>query len=580
VDIPEIAKIIVEKALRYANPSSPLIEQPFDQAELNDIVKLEDRERFVDRLGSEAIMMDLVLDEPELTRFLRLSQHRMLVSAFVGKLVAFLHSRDVASEGPGSVGFGSDLGDSEASSSEESQEQQSGDAERMLEEQEMMRAEEQEVRQEAQAETMREAEEQARQEEEQIRRMEEASQQESQSYDGERNRKWIEAITAEKDAAPPAPPRTPEPPPPAALVPPPLPVPTDPPWKSIPHKLDRVRLKRPGVDGREYDATIVNVFYATDRRRASAPEVAIEYDWQQSPTGKLEYGECEVSIPDTHVMGGMESPSLLRFEFRPDPQKHIVLWKTTSIEEEAFYEKVRASVAQSEMKDAFVFIHGYNVSFEDAARRTGQFAYDLKFVGAPIFYSWPSNGSFADYIKDENNIIWSTPHFETFLDSLSQRIGAERIHIIAHSMGNRAVCEALRALSYDPNLQLKLTHLVLAAPDIDAGTFSELAATLQKHSARVTLYESSNDKALMASKKLHGNPRAGEPLLVMAGMDTIDASAVDTDFLGHSYWCEEWVVMSDIHSMLDTDQPAARRFGLTPKENAAGEYFEFQRAKS
>jgi esterase/lipase superfamily enzyme len=37
------------------------------------------------------------------------------------------------------------------------------------------------------------------------------------------------------------------------------------------------------------------------------------------------------------------------------------------------------------MKDAFVFIHGYNVSFEDAARRTGQFAYDLKFVGAPIF---------------------------------------------------------------------------------------------------------------------------------------------------------------------------------------------------
>jgi hypothetical protein len=63
-------------------------------------------------------------------------------------------------------------------------------------------------------------------------------------------------------------------------------------------------------------------------------------------------------------------------------------------------------------------------------------------------------------------------------------------------------------------------------------------------------------------------------------MDTIDASAVDTDFLGHSYWCEEWVVMSDIYSMLDSDLPAARRFGLTPKTAAVGEYFEFQRAKS
>ena len=240
-------------------------------------------------------------------------------------------------------------------------------------------------------------------------------------------------------------------------------------------------------------------------------------------------------------MGGMESPSLLRFEFRPDPEKHIVLWKTTSVEEEAFYEEeVSASVAQSERKDAFVFVHGYNVSFEDAARRTGQFAYDLKFVGAPIFYSWPSNGSFADYMKDENNIIWSTPHFEGILHALSQRIGAERIHIIAHSMGNRVVCEALRALSYDPSLQLKLTHLVLAAPDIDAETFAELAALLQRQSKHVTLYESSSDKALMASKKLHGNPRAGEPVLVIDGMDTIDASGVDTDFLGHSYWSEEW----------------------------------------
>ncbi len=390
------------------------------------------------------------------------------------------------------------------------------------------------------------------------------------------------------------PPSSPSPPPPkqaAAAAPP---APTSPPptdlnwmasrhdWMASRHELDGVRPKRPGVDGREYDATIVNVFYATDRRRASALEAAIEieYDWRQSPTGKLEYGECEVSIPGTHVMGGMESPSVLRFEFRPDPQKHIVLWKTTCVEEEAFYEKVSASVARSEMKDAFVFVHGYNVSFEDAARRTGQFAYDLKFVGAPIFYSWPSNGRFADYIKDENNVIWTTPHLENFLHSLSQRIGAERIHVIAHSMGNRAVCEALRALSYDPNLQLKLTHLVLAAADIDASTFSELAAMLQRHCTHVTLYESSNDKALMASKRLHGNPRAGEPLLVIAGMDTIDASAVDTDFLGHSYWSKEWVVMADINSMLETDRPAIKRFGLKPMQSAEGEYFEFQRAKS
>ena len=71
----------------------------------------------------------------------------------------------------------------------------------------------------------------------------------------------------------------------------------------------------------------------------------------------------------------------------------------------------------------------------------------------------------------------------------------------------RAICEALRPLSFDPSLQLQLTYLVLAVADIDVQTFSEPAAMLQKHSSHVTLYESSNDKALMASKKLHRPPR-------------------------------------------------------------------------
>jgi esterase/lipase superfamily enzyme len=78
-------------------------------------------------------------------------------------------------------------------------------------------------------------------------------------------------------------------------------------------------------------------------------------------------------------------------------------------------------------------------------------------VGAPIFYSWPSNGKTADYFKDETNITWSTPHLEEFLGLIAQKSGAERIHIIAHSMGNRAVCDALKALSYDRTSQLKFT---------------------------------------------------------------------------------------------------------------------------
>jgi hypothetical protein len=189
-------------------------------------------------------------------------------------------------------------------------------------------------------------------------------------------------------------------------------------------------------------ATLVQVFYATDRMPMTGPTDFIKYESQRSNNGNLTYGKCEVSIPQIHKIGKLETPSILRLEFRPNPKKHIILSHTYSMGESDFFELLRSSIAKSAAKDAFVFVHGYNVSFEDAARRTGQIAYDLDFVGAPIFYSWPSNGKTADYLKDETNITWSTPHFERFLGLLAHESGAERIHIIAHSMGNRAVCDA------------------------------------------------------------------------------------------------------------------------------------------
>ncbi len=143
-------------------------------------------------------------------------------------------------------------------------------------------------------------------------------------------------------------------------------------------------------------------------------------------------------------------------------------------------------------------------------------------------------------------------------------------------MGNRAVCEALKSLSHDPACQLRLNHLVLAAPDIDADTFAELAGMLQRLSGRVTLYESSNDKAIHASKSLHGNPRAGEPLLLIPGVDTIDASSVDTNFLGHSYFSENWPLLADISSILSKDESPATRFGLLEMGDPAARYYSFR----
>ena len=89
-------------------------------------------------------------------------------------------------------------------------------------------------------------------------------------------------------------------------------------------------------------------------------------------------------------------------------------------------------------------------TFEDAARRTAQIHKDLKFEGAPVFFSWPAHDKFIlTYMADANNIPWTTPHLKQFLLEVVHESGAKSINLIAHSMGNRALTATLRELELE-----------------------------------------------------------------------------------------------------------------------------------
>jgi esterase/lipase superfamily enzyme len=46
-------------------------------------------------------------------------------------------------------------------------------------------------------------------------------------------------------------------------------------------------------------------------------------------------------------------------------------------------------VAKNYPNQALIFVHGYNMSFDNAARRAAQIAYDINFDGATFLFSWP-----------------------------------------------------------------------------------------------------------------------------------------------------------------------------------------------
>jgi len=296
--------------------------------------------------------------------------------------------------------------------------------------------------------------------------------------------------------------------------------------------------------------------------------------------GTLGLGTCQVSIPKIHMAGVLESPSILKLEFEELPERHVVLLEVRSREEQEFWDLMQKRVIQSPKRDLMIFIHGYNVSFEDAARRTAQMAHDLQFQGAPVFFSWPSQGELLGYVTDRKNSAWTASHLKDFLLKVHQQSGAESIHLIAHSMGNRALGSAINSLANEVADEGKLfNEVVLAAPDVDRDLFQqEIAPKILGLSNHVTLYASQNDLALKASRAVNGYPRAGDvgsDILILPGIDTIDVSQIDSSLLGHAYYGDNTSVISDIHALLHITRYPKERVWLRNVSSAAGAYWYF-----
>lgn len=308
---------------------------------------------------------------------------------------------------------------------------------------------------------------------------------------------------------------------------------------------------------------VVPVFFATDREK-SAPA---NFSGARSDT--ISYGEVSVSIPRDHKMGELENPSWWNLRFTETPQKDVMLLSVSSESRDEFFAALRTKVSTSKRKSLLVFVHGFHVSFADAARRTAQMAYDLGFDGAPVFFSWPSQDRVLAYTVDEQSIADAQPHLEQFLRGVLEQSNADNIYLIAHSMGNRGLTRALAALAAtEPQEVKRIKEVILAAPDIGTIEFTEqVVPGLRKLGAPITLYASSNDRALALSEEIHGGKRAGESgdhLVVLSGIETIDASNTDTDLVGHSYYGDRRTVLADMWYLVNGDMRAHQRCCLKP----------------
>jgi esterase/lipase superfamily enzyme len=243
----------------------------------------------------------------------------------------------------------------------------------------------------------------------------------------------------------------------------------------------------------------------------------------------------------------------------------------------AYWDGISAHLAQLDPgdRDAVIFIHGYNVSFRDAALRAAQIGFDLSIKSAMAFFSWPSQGRLLGYSSDEATIEASEGMIADFMLDFVNRSGAEVVHIIAHSMGNRGVLRAVNRIAarVQASSAKHFGQIILAAADVDIDVFRMHCAAYKQLSRRTTLYVSARDHAIEASHWLHGFARAGftPPVFVEPGIDTINVTDIDLTLLGHGYVADARDVLRDMHELIVHDAPPGRRFALRGATTEKGE---------
>jgi pimeloyl-ACP methyl ester carboxylesterase len=240
--------------------------------------------------------------------------------------------------------------------------------------------------------------------------------------------------------------------------------------------------------------------------------------------------------------------------------------RITGIETERYWQSVGRQLRElpSGERNAVIFIHGYNVSFDGSAIRAAQLGFDLG-VGTMAFFSWPSRGMTTRraYQSDGQTIGASEAAIVDYLVDFATRSGADAIHLIVHSMGNQGVLRAVNRIVADAERRnrCRFGQIILAAADVDADTFGSLAAAYRELAARTTLYVSQRDLALRASAWFAEYPRVGlyPPVSVFDGIDTVSVTNVDLTVLGHGYVGGARDVLQDMHRLIFNGAAATLR---------------------
>lgn len=253
-------------------------------------------------------------------------------------------------------------------------------------------------------------------------------------------------------------------------------------------------------------------FYATNRAASDNPEELDErFTNQREDT--LKFGSFDAEIRSSLGLGMLIDPT----EWFQNEE--ISLKNVHSLEQDLFVERIREVVAQSPYRAVMIVVHGFRERYPSALRKTAFLGHILDINAPVLLFDWPGNqgSSLTGYRQAREVAKASGAELAKTLELVINEVQPDRIWLVANSMGGQVVADAFSILHQNPALadaETEIEDVVLTAPDVSHEEFDlQFKHEIHALARHLTVYVSSNDRALLVSRLINRGARRGESTL-------------------------------------------------------------------
>mgnify|MGYP001826625317 FL=1 len=227
--------------------------------------------------------------------------------------------------------------------------------------------------------------------------------------------------------------------------------------------------------------------------------------WSPTKRDILNFARIDVSVPPVRRPGQIKLPGKTTDPSTDFLTRQVVYFDGKPSFRSAIRQRLREPGQAG--REVIVTVHGFNNTMGDGVYRTAQMMRDLSITGVVVHYSWPSIGDPLGYAADRDSVLIARDGLEQLFVEL-RKAGAQRIVVVAHSMGSQLTMETLRQMAIRGNDDV-LSHIngvVLMSPDLDVALFRSQAEAIGKLPQPFIIFVSKRDPVLALSARLTGQP--------------------------------------------------------------------------